>query len=133
MTFAGFYVQDDYRVTHSLTLNLGLRWDLFTRPVEKFNRQSNFDPSTGLIDVASSNNRGPNVNNYYGNLGPRVGVAWSPNDGKTAVRAAYGISYFPDNFGATGGTLERNYPFFTLGRTPLPRLTCPSGHSAEPD
>ncbi len=122
MTFAGFYVQDDYRITHSLTLNLGLRWDLFTRPTEKFNRQSNFDPSTGLIDVASTNNPGPNVDNYFGNWGPRAGVAWSPDNGRTAVRAAYGISYFPDNFGATGGTLERNYPFFTLGRytTPTP-------------
>jgi hypothetical protein len=122
MTFAGFFFQDDYRVTPSLTLNLGLRWDLFTRPVEKFNRQSNFDPATGLIDIASSNNRGPNVNNYYGNLGPRVGLAYSPDSGKTAIRAAFGISYFPDNFGATGGTLERNYPLFTISQlnTPTP-------------
>jgi hypothetical protein len=122
MTFAGFFVQDDYRLTNSLTLNLGLRWDLFTSPVEKYNRQSNFDPATGLIDVASSNNRGPNVNNYYKNFGPRVGLAYSPDQGKTAIRAAFGISYFPDNFGATGGTLERNFPLFTLGRfnTPTP-------------
>jgi hypothetical protein len=122
MTFVGIFVQDDYRVTKSLTLNLGVRWDLFTRPVEKYDRQSNFDPSTGLIDVASPDNRGPNVDNHFGNVGPRVGLAWSPDDGKTAVRAAYGISYFPDNFGATGGTLERNFPFFTLGRytTPTP-------------
>jgi hypothetical protein len=122
MTFAGFYAQDDFRVTKSLTLNIGLRWDLFTRPVEKFNRQSNFDPATGLIDIASASNRGPNVDNNYGNWGPRVGLAYSPDDGKTAIRAAYGISYFPDNFGSTGGTLERNYPFFTLGRynTPTP-------------
>jgi hypothetical protein len=116
MTFAGFFAQDDYRITPSLTLNLGLRWDLFTSPVEKYNRQSNFDPATGLIDIASSSNRGPNVDNHYGNFGPRVGFAYSPDHGKTAIRSAFGISYFPDNFGATGGTLERNFPFFTLGR-----------------
>ena len=125
MLFAGFYVQDDYRITSSLTLNLGVRWDLFTRPVEKYNRQSNFDPATGLIDVASSDNRGPNVDNHYGNWGPRVGLAYSPDNGKTAVRAAFGISYFPDNFGATGGTLERNYPFFTLGRFNSPTQFTP--------
>ena len=122
MTFAGLYVQDDYRVTSKLTLNLGLRWDLFTRPVDAFNRQSNFDPKTGLIDIASGNNPGPNVNNYFGNWGPRVGLAYSPDGGKTAIRAAFGISYFPDNFGATGGTLERNFPFFTISQliTPTP-------------
>ncbi len=125
MTFVGFYVQDDYRITKSLTLNLGVRWDLFTRPVEKYNRQSNFDPTTGLIDIASSNNRGPNVDNNYGNFGPRVGLAYSPDNGRTAVRAAFGISYFPDNFGATGGTLERNYPFFTLGRFNSPTQFTP--------
>lgn len=125
ITFAGFFVQDDYRITHSLTLNLGLRWDLFTSPVEKFNRQSNFDPATGLIDVASASNRGPNVNNNYGNWGPRVGIAYSPDNGKTAIRAAGGISYFPDNFGADGGTLERNYPFFTVSQNTSPTLYTP--------
>jgi len=125
MLFAGFYVQDDYRISKSLTLNLGVRWDLFTHPVEKYNRQSNFDPHTGLIDIASSDNRGPNVDNNYGNWGPRVGLAYSPDNGRTAVRAAFGISYFPDNFGATGGTLERNYPFFTLGRFNSPNQFTP--------
>ncbi len=125
MTFWGFYLQDDYRVTHSLTLNLGLRWDLFTTPVEKFNRQSNFVPGTGLIDVASSNNRPPNVNNFYGNWAPRIGLAYSPDNGKTAIRAAFGMSYFPDNFGATGGTLERNYPFFTITQLNPPTAFTP--------
>jgi len=122
MTFAGFFLQDDYRVTQSLTVNVGLRWDLFTRPVEKYNRQSNFEPATGLIDVASSSNPGPNVDNNYANWGPRIGLAYSPDKGKTAVRAAFGIRYFPDNFGATGGTLERNYPLFTISQlnTPTP-------------
>ena len=125
MTFAGFFVQDDYRITPSFTLNIGLRWDLFTRPVEKFDRQSNFDPATGLIDIASSDNRGPNVDNNYGNWGPRIGFAYSPDGGKTAIRSAFGMSYFPDNFGATGGTLERNFPFFTLGRYNSPTLFTP--------
>ena len=114
MTFAGFFAQDDFRVTRKLTLNLGLRWDLYTRPVDAHNHQSNFVPSTGLIQIASSSNRGPNVDNYFGNWGPRIGLAYSPDNGRTAFRAAYGISYFPDNFGATGGTLERNYPFFLI-------------------
>jgi Carboxypeptidase regulatory-like domain/TonB dependent receptor len=114
MTFAGFYVQDDYRITNSLTLNVGVRWDLFTRPVEKYDRQSNFNPANGLINLASAGNPGPNVDNNYGNWQPRVGFAYSPDGGKTAIRGAFGISYFPDNFGATGGTLERNYPFFTV-------------------
>lgn len=125
MTFAGFFVQDDYRITHSLTVNIGLRWDLFTRPVEKYNRQSNFVPATGLIQVASSGNPGPNVDNNFGNFGPRIGLAYTPDQGKTAIRAAYGISYFPDNFGATGGTLERNYPFFTLNRLNTPTSLTP--------
>ncbi|MGH9450944.1 MAG: carboxypeptidase regulatory-like domain-containing protein [Terriglobia bacterium] len=114
MTFAGFFAQDDYRITPKLTLNLGLRWDLFTSPVEAFNRQSNFDPNTGQIIMASGSNRSPNVDTYYGNWGPRIGLAYSPDNGKTAIRAAYGVSYFPDNFGATGGTLERNFPLFTI-------------------
>jgi len=114
MTFAGFFAQDDFRVTRRLTLNVGLRWDVYTTPVDAHNHQSNFVPSTGLIQIASSSNRGPNVDTYYGNWGPRVGFAYSPDNGRTAFRAAYGISYFPDNFGATGGTLERNYPFFLI-------------------
>jgi hypothetical protein len=104
---------------------MGLRWDLFTRPVEKFHPQSKFDPTTGLIDVASPNNRGPNVDNNHGNWGPRFALAYSPDAGKTAIRAAFGIRCLPDNFGATGGTLERNYPFFTLGRYTTPTLFTP--------
>jgi hypothetical protein len=126
ITFAGFFAQDDYRITPKLTLNLGLRWDLYTPPVDSLNRQSNFVPSTGLIQIASSGNRGPNVDTYHGNWGPRVGLAYSPDNGKTAIRAAYGISYFPDNFGANGGTLERNYPFFLIVDQKAPSQTVPS-------
>src|SRR5262249_50293048 len=51
----GAYVKDDYRLTQKLTLNLGLRYDVFPPWVEIKDRQSNFDPSTGLFVVASPN------------------------------------------------------------------------------
>ena len=106
------FLQDDYRVTRDLTLQLGLRWDLVTPPVDANNRQSNFSVEDGLIHVASSENRGPNLDTHYDYFAPRLGLAYSPDGGTTAFRAAFGISYFPDNFGANGGTNERNYPFF---------------------
>ncbi len=112
LTQGGAYVQDDYRVSRSLTVNVGLRWDLFTNPVEKFNRQVNFDPTTGKFVGATSDNRGPNVDNFYKNFAPRFGFAFAPGNRKTAIRGAVGISYFSYNYGGTGGTLERNFPLF---------------------
>ena len=111
-TRSGFYLQDDYRVTRTLTLNMGIRWDIFTTPVDKYNRQVNYDPTTRYFNAASPDNRVPNVDNYYGNLARWFGFAWTPDGGKTAIRGATGISYFSYNHGATGGTLERNYPLF---------------------
>jgi hypothetical protein len=112
INFFGFFMQDDFRVTRNLTVNLGLRWDLLTTPVEKNNRQTNFSLQDGLIHVASDADRGPLTTNFYGGWAPRLGVAYSPDDGRTAFRGAYGISYYRDNFGANGGTLERNHPLF---------------------
>lgn len=49
----GAYLQDDYRVTTRLTVNLGLRYEFFSPPVEVADRQSNFDPTTGRFVGAS--------------------------------------------------------------------------------
>jgi|HubBroStandDraft_5_1064220.scaffolds.fasta_scaffold07515_1 hypothetical protein len=108
----GIYGEDTYLVSRELTVNVALRWDVVTQPVDKFNRQSNFDTTTGLLDIATGNNRAPNVDNYYGNVDPRLGFSYSPNNGKTAIRAAFGITTFTANFGGIGGSLERNFPFF---------------------
>ena len=112
INFVGFFIQDDYRVSRNLTLNLGLRWDLLTTPVERNNRQTNFSLQDGLIHLATDDDRGPLTTNFHGGWAPRLGVAYSPDEGKTAIRGAYGISYYRDNFGANGGTLERNHPLF---------------------
>jgi hypothetical protein len=110
--FWGVFLQDDFRVSKKLTLQLGVRWDLITPPVDVNNHQSNFDPMDGLIHVASADNRGPNLDTHYDYIAPRLGLAYTLDNGKTAIRAAFGMSYFADNFGANGGTNERNYPFF---------------------
>ena len=119
MVQGGVYFQDDWRVSRSLTLNLGLRWDLFTHPIEGHDRHVNFDPRTGKFNAATPDNRGPNLDTRKTNFAPRFGFAYSPNQGKLAFRGAVGISYFTDNFGANGGTLERNFPLFqNFGQTP---------------
>jgi hypothetical protein len=108
----GIYGEDTYLVRRQLTVSLAVRWDVVTQPVDKFNRQSNFDTTTGLLDIATGNNRAPNVDNYYGNVDPRIGFSYSPNNGRTAIRAAFGITTFTANGGGIGGSLERNFPFF---------------------
>jgi hypothetical protein len=127
--FIGGFAQDDYRVNSKLTLNLGLRYDVYTKPVDTNNLQGNFVTSganAGAIQIASSNNRGPNIDTYKLNMAPRLGFAYTPDGGKTALRGAFGMSYFNDNFGAMGGTLERNYPYLQQSNNSAPQQNCNS-------
>lgn len=108
----GFYGQDDWRVTDTLTLNLGLRFEDHTPFHEIHNHEVNFDLLTGALQVASGGNA--LYNNYLG-IGdwlPRVGFAWSPSkfENKFVVRGAYGISSFLEGSGANQ-LLTHNWPF----------------------
>ena len=88
------YVQDDWRVTSKLTLNLGLRWEFATPVWERDNNWSNFNPATNTLVKATNGslyNRAL-VHPDYKDFGPRLGLAYSV-DSKTVVRAGYGISY----------------------------------------
>jgi hypothetical protein len=88
------YVQDDFRTTSKLTLNLGLRWDFATPLYDRDNNYSNFDPTTDTMVHATGGslfNRSLVHPNYH-DFGPRLGLAYSI-DNKTVVRSGYGISY----------------------------------------
>lgn len=94
-----FFVQDDWKVNDSLTLNLGLRYDIFTAPTERYDRISNFDPRSGNIIVAGPDNRDL-AKNDLNNFAPRFGFAYSIGKNKSLVaRGGYGIVYSVDASG----------------------------------
>lgn len=80
------YFQDDWRIQQKLTLNLGMRYDKFSTPVERFGHAGYLDPLTGKYTEAPYNS------NKY-NFSPRVGAAYSIND-KTVIHGGGGIYYF---------------------------------------
>ncbi len=104
-TSYNWYLQDDWKVSRNLTLNLGLRWEYQTPWNERYNHLSYFDPTAtdpitglkGLLVPTSSSHRYPS-NTYKNNWAPRVGLAWTfrPN---TVFRAAYGIFFAPGSGG----------------------------------
>jgi Carboxypeptidase regulatory-like domain len=112
--YAG-YGQDDWRITPTLTLNLGLRYEATTPWVELNNRQDNLNLVTGAIEYAgvNGNSRGLYSSEYgLPAVQPRVGFAWSPASlqGKTVLRGAYTISSYLEGTG-TNLRLARNPPF----------------------
>jgi Carboxypeptidase regulatory-like domain len=99
-----FYFQDNWRLSGNLTINLGLRWDLFMRPIQKEGTIANYfmDNNGGLIvsgkflvDDRPAGWPQALVFNDYNDFGPRVGFAWTPRNG-TVVRAGSGIYYSPE-------------------------------------
>ncbi len=138
----GAYFQDDFRATNRLTLNMGARYDVYVPWVEKDNRQSNFDPSTGKFVVASDNAtiNGVNVGRYLqtyskADVGPRLGFAYDVDgSGKTLIRGGYGIFW---NFspGGTSSSKAQNPPFLqatTLTTTFGTDLTLSTGFPPPP-
>jgi hypothetical protein len=131
------YLQDDWRVTPKLTLNMGLRWEYSTPIWDRDNYWSNFDPNTNTLVRAKSGSLFDRtlVNSDHKDFGPRLGAAYSI-DSKTSVRAGYGISY--TFFNRPGSAIEGiNGPlavFGTFTQTALPGqpgfLTTQNGFNA---
>ena len=104
------YLQDDWRVAPNLTLNLGVRYDLYTPYTDTNNILSNFDTNVGKIVVAGT----PGVDGHgnvkvdYTNFAPRLGFAYTPAP-KTVIRGGFGLSFAPENL--TSGSALVNQPF----------------------
>ena len=90
------FAQDDWRVSQRLTLNLGIRYDIFTPVTETSNHIALFDPTTATILEAGVDgvSRSVNVKTQYGNVAPRIGFEFSATP-KTVLRGGFGMSYQP--------------------------------------
>jgi hypothetical protein len=116
------FIQDDWRVSKNLTLNLGLAWAIMAPQTEVGNRISDFDPATGKFLIAGQNaDSHAGIQTDWTALEPRIGAAWKPfGRANTVVRAGYGIYHDSSwNQGAQG--LWQNPPYyaesFALGTT----------------
>jgi Carboxypeptidase regulatory-like domain len=118
------FVQDDWRVTNNLTLNIGLAWALVSPQTEVQNRQANFDIqnlkwylpsgspmlSSCTTCIASDSRAGIEFDKTA--LEPRIGFAWKPmGSDKTAIRAGYGILH-DSSWNQGGQGLWQNPPYF---------------------
>jgi Carboxypeptidase regulatory-like domain/TonB dependent receptor len=108
-----FYGEDTWRVTPKLTVNYGLRWEIyFPQTVTGKGQGGWLDINNGEMLVAGENGVGlnGNVRNSFTNLAPRLGVAYQAN-AKTVVRLGYGRSFDQGMFGTIfGHTVTQNLP-----------------------
>lgn len=151
------FVEDDWRAKPSLTLNLGVAWDLTTAPVEVHNRMANYIPSTQQLQIAGQNgvSRSAGISMYKGAIEPRVGLTWKVmNSDKTVLRLGFGIYHdsswnqgaqglwqnppdlgesdqFPATFSA-GCAFTTSYCATTLKQTPELNFTASSGFTPLP-
>jgi len=119
------YVQDDFKVSTRLTLNLGLRWDLMGPFKEVNNLMSFFDPNLpnpavggrlGALNFAGTGTNHCNcstpADTHYKNFGPRLGAAYRLGE-KTVLRAGYAIMYV--HLGGVGGRNNSRQGLSQLG------------------
>ncbi len=119
--YLGYFVQDDYKMTRNLTLNLGLRWDEDTPRRESFNDSSIISlsapnagagghPGAYVFASACSTCNPTWASTWKKDVAPRLGFAWSPDFAKgTVLRGAYGIFYTALQYSDGGTGMQEGY------------------------
>jgi hypothetical protein len=112
MYYAGF-IQDDFRVTNDLTVNIGLRYEYTSPTIEINDQQSNLDFATGDLRVAGQNGNSRGLIDVdKNNISPRLGFAWRPGGSENwVVRGGYG-RFYNNQEPRTAFQLGFNPPFF---------------------
>ena len=107
------FLQDDWRITNNLTVNVGLRYEYTSGTTESQDRQSNFDFATGQILVANQDGNSRSlINVQENNVAPRLGFAWTPGGtGQWVVRGGWGM-FYNNQEPRTAFQLGFNPPFF---------------------
>src|SRR5262249_35061334 len=118
-----WFVQDDWKVNSRLTLNLGIRHEIYRPDVEIRDRLVNFDVATNRLGYAREDggSRTAGKETRWGNFGPRLGFAWDIfGKQKWVVRGGYGISYFPEPHSASN-MIGVQVPY-TVSQTVAPEI-----------
>ena len=121
----GFFLQDDWKLSPRLTVNLGLRYDFTGVPSEANGLAGSLDQAARLNTISQIDNftikKGQAwYKNDWNNFAPRFGFAWDPNgDGKTAIRGNYGI-FYDRNIGSTSSSVDSGTPGFSSALTVFP-------------
>lgn len=122
---ASGYAQDDWHARSNLTVNFGVRYDVFTPFIETKDRISNFDDVNGKILVAGANSdRQVGIKNDFSNLSPRIGFSATVLP-SLVLRGAYALVFFPTNL--TSIATFKNAPF-TSSYGPYTPATAPTGY-----
>ena len=132
------FAQDDYKITSTLTLNVGLRYELMKQPAEKYDARTMFIPELGKLVIAGTGGLPTStfnalvastgltqyiamasdvglprsiVKTNYKNFAPRFGYAWRPfGSTRTVIRGGYGIFYGTDSLYRYDGFSD-TFPF----------------------
>lgn len=127
--FAGF-IQDDYRATPRLTINLGVRYELATPWTDANNQLGNFDPNSpnGFVQVGEGITSPYNTD--HRDWSPRVGFAWDVfGNQKTVIRAGAGLLY---EFVPSSAFLNSGGNAVGLGKVPTGAQICVNGNPCVP-